>query len=120
MRHRPVHTDLAQLRAKDLRRNASVSEKRLWVHIRGGATGARFRRQVPIGRWIADFASFDPPIVIGVDGEDHIYPEDPKMNHLAAEGFTVIRVSNRDVATDPLGVVGYIADVVADLRRSTS
>lgn len=117
MRHRPLHTDLAPVRAKDLRRNASISEKRLWTYIRGGVTGARFRRQVPIGRWIADFASFDPRIVIEVDGSDHAYPNDAKIAHLESEGFTFIRVDHRDVAMDPLGVVGHIADVVSQLRR---
>ena len=64
MRHgvdmtRPKHTRLARTRAHELRNDLTISEARLWSGIKNKATGARFRRQVPIGPWIADFACLD-------------------------------------------------------------
>lgn len=59
----------------------TISEARLWVAIRGGLVGARFRRQVPIGYWVADFASLNPRLVIEVDDTSH----DPATNRFAPD-----------------------------------
>ena len=49
------------------------SERRLWTALRGRRFGeAKFRRQVPIGPFIADFACKEARLVIEVDGETHV------------------------------------------------
>jgi very-short-patch-repair endonuclease len=64
-------TRLASL-ARELRRNATSSERRLWQGLRRReVAGFRFRRQVPPGGFIADFTSFDARLVIEVDGATH-------------------------------------------------
>ena len=59
-------------RARQLRNEMSAAEKRLWYRIRRKQiNGHRFRRQVPIGCYIADFACFSPRLVLEIDGDSH-------------------------------------------------
>jgi very-short-patch-repair endonuclease len=44
-------------RARELRRNSTDAERLLWKHLRNrGLAGLKFRRQIPIGRYIVDFS----------------------------------------------------------------
>ncbi len=90
-------------------------EARLWTVIRRGRLGARFRRQVPIGDWIADFACFDPKLVIEVDDKSHDLKEaGSREHHLATHGYTVLRFTNREIA---LNVEFTEADIQATIER---
>ena len=63
--------------ARSLRRNATDAERRLWQGLRRKEVeGFRFRRQVALGSYIADFASFDAKLVIEVDGATHSTDEE--------------------------------------------
>src|SRR5271168_4314600 len=58
--------------ARSLSRDATNAERRLWEGLRRGQlAGFRFRRQVILGGFIADFASFDARLVVEVDGATH-------------------------------------------------
>jgi very-short-patch-repair endonuclease len=95
----------------------SISEAHLWNGLRGGKAGARFRRQVPIGIWIADFATLQPRLVVEVDGPSHDWADESvRTAALEARGFTVIRFTNHEVASDMEGVVLAIRHVVGELR----
>ena len=112
----PEHTDLAARRARRLRNSLTVSEARLWPHLKNQATGARFRRQVPIGVWIVDFASLRPKIVIEVDDSSHEWrDETARTNYLESRGFVVLRFSNREVAQELDGVLEMIEQTISDL-----
>ena len=98
---RPRHTEFAGRRAKEFRNDMTISEARLWSAIKGGQAGARFRRQVPIGRWIADFACFQPRLVVEVDDLSHDFRDDTERDaDLASEGFSILRLDNKDIAMD--------------------
>ena len=113
---RPEHTDLAARRARRLRNSLTVSEARLWPHLKNQATGARFRRQVPIGVWIVDFASLQPKIVIEVDDSSHQWRDETvRTNYLESRGFVVLRFSNRQIAQELDDVVEIITLTVSDL-----
>src|SRR5438445_11297963 len=58
-------------RAQELRRTMTDSERRLWRRLRHRELGFRFRRQVTIGGYIADFACPAARIVIELDGGQH-------------------------------------------------
>ena len=58
-------------RARDMRSALTPSEQRLWLAIRGGALGVWFRRQVPLGRFVADFVAASARLVVEVDGGYH-------------------------------------------------
>ncbi len=88
-------------RARQLRRDATEAETRLWQHLRGRRLGNhKFRRQVWIGPFIADFLCMDAMLVVEVDGSQHIgdvaYDAD-RTAYLANKGYRVIRVWNNDV-----------------------
>jgi very-short-patch-repair endonuclease len=95
----------------------TASERRLWRYLRGGAMGARFRRQVPMGEWIVDFACFDPALVVEVDDESHDWrDETERTRFIERQGFRVVRFPNRDVARDLESVLGTIRNHLEDLR----
>ena len=88
-------------RARQLRREATEAETRLWRHLRNRRLGNhKFRRQVWIGPFIADFLCMDAMLVVEVDGSQHIgdaaYDAD-RTAFLANKGYRVIRVWNNDV-----------------------
>lgn len=86
--------------------------------IRGRTTGARFRRQVPIGEYIADFAALTPRIVIELDGPDHdLRDETARTAYLARNGFHLLAYPDKDVAQIPDSVVAHIKAVVQSLQR---
>jgi very-short-patch-repair endonuclease len=85
--------------AHELRWNATLQEKRLWFHLRKRPGNYKFRRQVKLGPYIVDFASYAAKLVIEVDGEFHTnQPGDiARESWLRADGWEVARYWNRDV-----------------------
>lgn len=101
-----------QLRARELRQHLTDAERRLWLHLRlRRVSGYRFRRQVPIGPYIADFACLDPRIVVEVDGGQHAIQEnyDAKRDaFLKEQGFRVLRFWANEVLAQTDGVLDVI------------
>ncbi len=83
------------------------AEQRLWSILRSRRlNGYKFRRQRPIGTFIADFACIEHRLVIEVDGGQHAENErdERRTAALEAEGWRVIRFWNNDVLANPEGV----------------
>jgi very-short-patch-repair endonuclease len=101
-------------RARGLRRNATKAEDRLWYRLRNRRLGNfKFRRQVWIGPFIADFLCMDARLVVEVDGSQHIEDvayDDVRTAFLATKGYRVIRVWNNDVMQRMDGVLAAILD----------
>ncbi|MGF1464206.1 MAG: endonuclease domain-containing protein [Maricaulaceae bacterium] len=112
----------AQSLAKSLRRRLTNAETVLWSHLRRRALlGLRFRRQHPIGPYVADFACIGARLVIEVDGATHcqrheIAYDRRRDGRLARLGWRVLRVSNSDVYENLDGVLRAISNVVAPPR----
>ena len=88
--------------AKDLRKNMTGVEIILWNHLKAGINGLKFRRQHPLGIYIADFYCHKIKLIIEVDGNIHNKKEIKEYdiereNSLIAEGYTVIRFSNYQI-----------------------
>src|SRR4051812_36329020 len=67
-------TDADRLRsfARDMRRDATLAERRLWGLLRNRKMeGFKFRRQVPLGPYIVDFACLEAKLVVEADGGQH-------------------------------------------------
>lgn len=90
----PDHAWLAA-RARDLRVHPTAAERALWQSLRHRQfAGHKFRRQVPLGDYIVDFASLDARLVIEVDGGQHIeqHEQDAARDAwLRDQGFRVLR-----------------------------
>jgi very-short-patch-repair endonuclease len=102
----------AVARARRLRKTATVAERLLWEELRKRKLNVR--RQVPIGRYIADFASHDARLVIEVDGPFHNEPEAKRRDAvrtawLETAGYRVIRFPENAVRDDLYTVADRIA-----------
>lgn len=102
---------LTQRRATSLRHSLTDSEQALWRLLRRRQiNGLRFRRQVPIGPYIADFACLEISVVIEVDGSQHIDSEHDRVRdqYLKAQGFRLLRFWSNDVLRDTQSVAEAI------------
>lgn len=81
-------------RAREHRKQPTPSAAILWEHLRRKAIlGTRWRRQHPIGFYIADFACLSHMLIVEVDGAGHSEERDAVRDRfLALEGFRVVRV----------------------------
>lgn len=96
--------------AKRLRREMTDAERLVWSRLRGDQLGAKFRRQLTIGPYIADFACPECRLVIEIDGNQHAdNPNDARRTRrIESEGWYVIRFWNSDVAENLDGVIETI------------
>jgi very-short-patch-repair endonuclease len=108
-------------RARDLRANMTDPERKLWHRLRRrNLSGVYFRRQAPIGPYIADFVCFERKLIVEVDGGQHsvrIDYDEKRSAFLRSEGFRVLRFWNNDVMGNIDGVVAEIVRVLEASRR---
>jgi very-short-patch-repair endonuclease len=102
-------------RAKRLRREMTDAERALWGRLRmEQIEGRKFRKQVPIGRYIVDFACLEEMLAIEVDGGQHAFrkaDDDARTRTLGTAGYRVLRFWNNDV-------LGNIDGVLETIRRA--
>ena len=104
--------------AKQLRRTMTDAETRLWHELRAKRFERyKFKWQVPIGRYIADFVCFDLKLIVEIDGSQHEgSATDVVRDHwLSAQGFRVLRLWNREVLLDTNGAM---LSILAALEES--
>ncbi len=86
-----------RLLARTLRQNMTASEKLLWQCLRNRQLGGlKFRRQRPLGRYIADFCCDEAKLVIEIDGPTHETPDQKgydqvRERELIAHGYMTLR-----------------------------
>jgi very-short-patch-repair endonuclease len=110
MPHTPVD-EIQRTRARQLRRAMTRAETLLWRHLKANRlAGLGFRRQSPMGNYIADFVAHACKLVVEVDGESHDFEE--RIRHdarrdawFASRGYRVLRFTNDDVINNLEGVV---------------
>ncbi len=101
-------------KARELRKAMTHEEVKLWIHLKQlNAQAFHFRRQVPLDRYIVDFAEFGHRLILEVDGSQHAMPEGEARDlrrdrYLLACGFRVMRFWNIDINTNLDGVVDTI------------
>jgi len=97
--------------AKAMRHIATDAEKKLWRLLRSRQLEAhKFRRQVPIGNYIADFVCHERKLIVEVDGGQHAESarDVERDRWLAQAGYRVLRYWNNDVLKNPNGVLEAI------------
>jgi len=109
--------------AKRLRKRLTNAEIIRWSRLRRNAIGGRrFRRQHPIGPYIADFACIPLRLVVEVDGDTHCSREELQHDrirddYLRNRGWHVVRIWNVDVFENLDGVLETIHDAVVVRTR---
>ena len=117
MPHRAIPR-LNRTRAKTLRQSMTDAEQRLWYRLRAHRlSGASFRRQFPIGRYIVDFVCLDARVIVELDGGQHAdsIKDAARDGWLRSQGSKVLRFWNNDVLSNTNGVVQTIADAVSSV-----
>ena len=103
--------------ARALRKEATLHEAKLWEDLRGRRfLGYRFRRQVPIGPFIADFVCHGRRLIVELDGGQHSEEQDydrQRDEELRRRGYRVLRVWNNELTLNREGV---LESILAALR----
>jgi very-short-patch-repair endonuclease len=114
MREERDRSDRRTSRARSLRKDTTPAEKRLWAALRVlDLPPGHFRRQAPIGRYIADFVHYGSRLVVELDGDQHGQPAELQRDaerdeYLTSIGFRVLRFWNYEVSRNCRGVVETI------------
>jgi very-short-patch-repair endonuclease len=97
---------------KHLRTFMTDAEQKLWRVLRSRGVGLKFRRQVPLGPYIVDFACFDSKLIVELDGGQHAESErDAKRDrYFTGQGYRVLRFWNNDVLKNMEGVLTRITE----------
>ncbi|WP_346344677.1 endonuclease domain-containing protein [Sphingomonas sp. dw_22] len=100
-------------RAKEMRRNPTELEVRVWRHLSNSQLGYKFRRQAVIFPYICDFFCPAKGLVVEIDGDTHDLPNDAHRDaQLARRGFATVRFTNHEVWDNLDGVMASIVDAV--------
>ena len=108
------HKSTTLNQAKMLRKNMTEQEKVLWNILRNNQFyGLKFRRQVPIGNYVADFVCEIHNVIIELDGGQHNEQENIEKDKLRTEflenkGYKVLRFWNNDIDNNLDGVCEVI------------
>jgi very-short-patch-repair endonuclease len=108
-------------RAKELHRNLSPAEAKLWQHLRAHRMGSiHFRNQHAIGNYIVDFCAPRKKLIIELDGSQHLeqkeYHEE-RTRYLELRGYRVLRFWNHDVMNRIDDVLRVIWSVLKEDKR---
>ncbi len=108
--------------AKHLRKNMTEAEKVLWVYLKTGIEGLKFRRQHPIGLYIADFYCHQVKLIIEVDGsiheENNVREADvTRQKELERWGYFIMRFTNQQVMKEVENVIKLIAEKISYLNN---
>lgn len=106
-------------RARNLRKNCTAAERHLWYNLRASRMGVKFKRQVPIGVYIVDFACLEKRLIIELDGSQHMDNQAYDVNRtawLVEQGFKVLRFWNHDVFQQTASVLEVIMKALHPLK----
>lgn len=98
-------------RAQRLRREMTDAETWLWRHLRDRQiAGAKFRRQQPIGPFVADFVCQSARLIVEADGSQHCdsRSDSRRDGWLSGRGYRILRFWNNDILTNMDGVLAAI------------
>lgn len=102
--------------AEFLRSNQTDVEQKIWYQLRAKRFyGYKFKRQVPIGTYITDFACVEKKLIIELDGgqhDDQKAQDDKRTAYLEQQGYRVLRVWNNEIVDNIEGVLEVIQNML--------
>lgn len=109
-------------KSKQLRIEMTPEESRLWYLLRDRRFfGYKFRRQMPIGPYIVDFACFKASLIVELDGgqhQDDVEYDQRRSAFLNDNGWKVIRFWNNEFRSNEEGVLKVILEHLQCLMPS--
>ena len=114
---------LTRDRARELRRESTDAGRMLWARLRNAQLmGAKFRRQHPVGPYLADFFCLRAKLVIELDGGGHDEEEQrrsdaKRSSYLETRGYQVLRFGNNEVTQN---IDGVLENIAGHLKASAS
>ena len=109
----------ARANAQALRSSMTDSERKLWSGLRGEQLGVKFRRQHPLGAYIADFACLSPKLIVELDGLQHQAQTDYdacRDGYFRVQGFVAVRFPTNAPLLELAAVLQAIAHQLAALE----
>jgi len=110
-------------RARELRKNSTLSEVLLWRHLKGRQMlGHDFDRQKPVGNFIVDFFCNELMLAIEIDGDSHNAKVDQDIERqkmLEGLGVRFLRFTDQDVKQNIDAVVSFIENSIREMREPT-
>jgi very-short-patch-repair endonuclease len=104
--------------AKSLRSNQTEADARLWYHLRAHRfLGLKFKRQKPVGRYIADFVCWERRLIIELDGGQHaeqVTYDQQRDAWLRSQGVATLMEPNAPAALNQLARTGVVPILLAD------
>ena len=101
--HNKKYSNNALNNAKNLRSDMTIFERKLWTRLRAKRfMNIKFKRQVPIGVYIADFVCKDKKLIIELDGSGHLEAAQQEHDinrdsYLKSQGYEILRFYNNDI-----------------------
>ena len=107
--------------AERLRKDMTQAEKIIWERVCKNQPGVRIRRQHPIWKFIADFYCHELKMIIEIDGEIHLYPENKAYDisrDMILKDFKIeiIRFTNKEVVNETDKVIAEIKRTIELLK----
>ena len=88
----------------------TATEWRAWERLRGKRLGVKFRRQHPIGEYLADLVGPEAGLVVEIDGETHVKAYDIHRDlWMQTKGWRVMRIVLSEIDEDLDAVVEAIS-----------
>jgi len=107
-------------RARELRRASTDAERKLWSRLRNGQLeGLKFRRQVPLFGFYADFFCESSNLIVELDGGQHgsqVQRDEERTRTLQEAGIIVLRFWNNDVMAN---IEGVLSEIVSTAKGAT-
>jgi very-short-patch-repair endonuclease len=107
--------------AKQLHRNMTPAEVKLWARLRAHRLeSVHFRNQHAIGNCVVDFCAPRKKLIIELDGSQHLEQEaydKERTEYLESKGYKVLRFWNNDVMNDIESVIRAIIQAMESERH---
>jgi len=107
--------------ARQLRKEPTPAESRLWASLRGSQLhGVKFRRQHAIGPYVADFCCPKYKLIVELDGSQHLDQQNDdaqRTEYLEAQGYKIIRFWNEQAMNNIEDVLSKITTALLEPRK---
>ena len=100
-------------RAREMRKEPTPTEAKMWQLLRGNQLGVKFRRQHSIDRYIVDFICLTNKLIVELDGAGHLEPDQADYDngrtaHLQELDYRILRFTNEQALNLPRRVLATI------------